>query len=203
MTSIPARRILTTSALSARPCLRSTAAISNALAAPSSLRATFSSQRRSAPTPAAVTRTARHQLRQQIYLAHTRNSVRWSTTSPTGSKMWTFEEVQSLTTSPTTPKPTLIDVREPGELQSTGRIPGSINIPITTSPDSFHITADEFEDRFGFARPEKGAEVVFYCKAGVRSRAAAGIAREAGWTDIGEFPGSWIEWSGKGGAVER
>jgi rhodanese-related sulfurtransferase len=35
-------------------------------------------------------------------------------------------------------------------------------------------------DRFGFAKPPKGKEVVFFCKAGVRSSAAAGIARQAG-----------------------
>lgn len=44
---------------------------------------------------------------------------------------------------------------------------------------------------------------MFYCKAGVRSRAAAGLAREAGWKRVGEYPGSWIDWAGKGGKVER
>ncbi|TGJ87391.1 hypothetical protein E0Z10_g1385 [Xylaria hypoxylon] len=192
MTSIPARRILTTGALTARTtCLR--AGVSNVLVAPLALRAAFGSKSCAATVP-------RWQLRRQTYTP----GVRWSTTAATGSKIWTFEEIQSLSTSTTTtPKATIIDVREPGELRSTGRIPGALNIPITTSPDSFHITGEEFEDRFGFARPETDAEVVFYCKAGVRSRAAAGMAREAGWTDVGEFPGSWIEWSGKGGAVER
>ncbi|KAK7957129.1 thiosulfate sulfurtransferase-like protein [Apiospora aurea] len=121
--------------------------------------------------------------------------VRWSSESATGSKIW----------NPIPPPTvTLIDVREPSELASTGRIPGALNIPITTSPDSFHISAEEFEDRFGFARPQpQEDEVVFYCKAGVRSRAAAGIAREAGWKKVGEYPGSWVEWSGKGGKIER
>ncbi|KAK7981603.1 hypothetical protein PG996_009293 [Apiospora saccharicola] len=128
--------------------------------------------------------------------------VRWSTESATGSKIWSFEEVQNLPSNVT-----LIDVREPGEIRQTGRIPGALNIPITTSPDSFHISEEEFEDRFGFARPNPNEneeqEVVLYCKAGVRSRAAAGIAREAGWKKVGEYPGSWVEWSGKGGKIER
>ncbi len=51
-------------------------------------------------------------------------------------------------------------------------------------------------------RPDKAAEVVFYCKAGVRSRAAAGLAREAGWTSVGEYPGSWMDWSERGGKVQ-
>ena len=99
--------------------------------------------------------------------------------------------------------PAPIDAREPGELEQTGRIPGSINIPITSSPDSFHIKAEDFEDRFGFPPPDKDAEVVFYCKAGVRSRAAAGLAKDAGWTNVAEYPGSWVDWVGKGGKIQR
>lgn len=94
-------------------------------------------------------------------------------------------------------------MREPGELKSTGHIPHAINIPVTSAPDSFHITEEEFEDRYGYARPSKDDEVVFYCKAGVRSRAAAGLAKEAGWTKVGEYPGSWMDWAGNGGKIER
>lgn len=74
---------------------------------------------------------------------------------------------------------------------------------MTSAPDSFHIADEEFEDRFGHPRPAKDQEVVFYCKAGVRSRAAAGLAKEAGWTNVGEYPGSWLDWAGNGGKVER
>lgn len=95
------------------------------------------------------------------------------------------------------------DVREPNELLSTGHIPHAVNIPITSAPDSFHITDEEFEDRFKFPRPGRASELVFYCKAGVRSRAAAGLAKEAGWTNVGEYPGSWMDWAAKGGEVEK
>lgn len=96
----------------------------------------------------------------------------------------------------------LIDTREPGELETTGTIPGSINIPITSKPDSFYISAEEFEDRFGFERPGKEQEVVFYCKAGVRSRAAAELAKQAGWEKVGEYAGSWLDWEKNGGRKE-
>jgi len=57
-----------------------------------------------------------------------------------------------------------------------------------------------------------GAGVVFYCKAGVRSRTAARMARGAGWGEgsvkegegeggVGEYAGSWDEWKGRGGGV--
>lgn len=95
-------------------------------------------------------------------------------------------------------------MREPGELQSTGKIPSAQNLPITSAADGFFLPADEFEDRFGFEKPGGETEVVFYCKAGVRSRAAARLAAQAGFGGkVGEFPGSWNEWFSKGGEVER
>jgi rhodanese-related sulfurtransferase len=99
--------------------------------------------------------------------------------------------------------PLVLDVREPGEVQKTGRIPGAINIPVTTAPDSYHIPDEEFNDRFGFDRPSKDAEVVFYCKAGVRSRAAAALAKDAGFVNVGEYPGSWVDWEKNNGVTER
>lgn len=75
-----------------------------------------------------------------------------------------------------------------------------------SAPDSFHIDADEFRDRYGFERPdpnEEDGEIVFYCKAGVRSRAAAELAKQAGYRNVGEYPGSWLDWVEKGGKVER
>ncbi|EPE03424.1 rhodanese domain containing protein [Ophiostoma piceae UAMH 11346] len=116
-------------------------------------------------------------------------------------KIYSFEDVQKLTKADS--DVVIIDAREPGELVATGYIPGAINIPVTSSPDSFFLSEDDFEDRFGFARPAADTEVVFYCKAGVRSRAAAALAKQAGWTNVGEYPGSWLDWAGNGGAIER
>ncbi|KAI1457548.1 Rhodanese-like protein [Annulohypoxylon moriforme] len=133
----------------------------------------------------------------------------WYSTGTPQSRFWSFEQInesraekEASTTPSSTPRVTLIDVREPGEIHKTGRIPGAVNIPIVSYPDSFHISADEFRDRFGFERPEVDEKVVFYCKAGVRSRAAAEVAMMAGWTDVGEYPGSWMDWEKNGGDVQ-
>ncbi|KAI1470460.1 Rhodanese-like protein [Daldinia caldariorum] len=141
-----------------------------------------------------------------------RRSIRWSSSDSAAfggqSKIWSFEQIQAATTS-SSPKVTIIDVREPTELVATGRIPGALNVPIGSAPDSFHIPAAEFAARYGFERPPSAdgaagaGEVVFYCKAGVRSRAAAQIARDAGWKNVGEYPGSWLDWVAKGGKIER
>ncbi|TVY83772.1 Thiosulfate sulfurtransferase RDL2, partial [Lachnellula suecica] len=92
-------------------------------------------------------------------------------------KLYSFEDVKTLSETPS-PSRILIDTREPGELQSTGTIPGAVNIPVVSQPDSWMISAEEFEDRYGFERPGKEVEVVFFCKAGVRSKAAAELARQ-------------------------
>ncbi|ERF75704.1 hypothetical protein EPUS_01534 [Endocarpon pusillum Z07020] len=103
------------------------------------------------------------------------------------------------------PNRIIIDVRESPELSQTGHIPGAQHIPIQSSPDFAFLPAPEFESRFGFPKPTKDQEVIFYCKAGVRSRAAAKLAIQAGdfGGRVGEFPGSWIEWEGKGGKADR
>lgn len=66
---------------------------------------------------------------------------------------------------------------------------------------------DEGEVEGGGKREEEGVtEVIFYCKAGVRSRAAAQMAAgEGGWMGVrvGEMAGGWDEWMGRGGKVER
>ena len=41
--------------------------------------------------------------------------------------------------------------------------------------------------------------MVFFCKAGVRSRSAAGLAGQAGYENVGEYKGSWLDWERRGG----
>lgn len=140
-------------------------------------------------------------------LCTTSYRLRSSETPPTSSstpesKQYTFAEISSLATSPD-PKKIIIDVREPAELQASGRIPTSQNAPLTSSPDFPFLPAAEFEDRFGFPRPGPNDEVIFYCKSGVRSKAAAKLAQQAGFGGVvSEYPGSWKDWEANGGAKQ-
>lgn len=110
-------------------------------------------------------------------------------------------QVQSLSSSPSAER-ILIDVREPAEY-SGGFIPSAQNVPISSQPHALFLPADEFEDKFGFAKPKAEQEVVFYCKAGVRSSAAAQLARQAGYQSVGEYRGSWLDWVKQGGKIEK
>ena len=95
------------------------------------------------------------------------------------------------------------DSREPHELTAQGRIPGAINIPIDSAPDAYSITEDEFEDRYGCKRPSKDANLVTYCRAGVRCHTAAELAKKAGFTNVNEYPGSFMDWVANGGELEK
>ncbi|OQD84350.1 hypothetical protein PENANT_c013G00706 [Penicillium antarcticum] len=107
----------------------------------------------------------------------------------------------------TTPKIKLVDVREPAELSGTGIIPSAVNIPLASQADALFLTPDEFETRFGFEKPVagEGETIVFYCKAGVRAKTAAQMAVQAGYDPkaVGVYLGSWLDWAGNGGRVER
>ncbi|KAA6408522.1 MAG: hypothetical protein FRX48_07604 [Lasallia pustulata] len=123
---------------------------------------------------------------------------RWDSTSASPPKAYTFDEIKHLISNPS-PSRILIDVREPHELHSTGRIPTAYNLPIASSPDALFLPAADFEDKFDFAKPSADTEVVFYCKAGVRSRTAARMAKMAGWEKVGEYGAvGWSGW-GRGG----
>ncbi|KAJ9654060.1 Thiosulfate sulfurtransferase rdl2, mitochondrial [Neophaeococcomyces mojaviensis] len=120
-------------------------------------------------------------------------------------KAYSYQDIADLTFNPS-PNRILIDVREPSELLQTGRIPTAKSVPISSAPDAFFMSAEDFETKFGFPRPSEGDEVIFYCKAGVRSRQAAllaGQARPAFGGKIGNYHGSWIDWEKNGGKVEK
>lgn len=128
--------------------------------------------------------------------------------SPSGitpTKSYSYEEIADISASPS-PNRILIDVREPSELLATGRIPTAKSVPISSAPDAFFMSAEDFETKFGFDRPGEKDEVIFYCKAGVRSRQAAllaGQARPLFGGKVGNYNGSWLDWEKNGGKVEK
>lgn len=102
-------------------------------------------------------------------------------------------KIKQFTANPS-PHRIIIDVREPGEFEG-GAIPGAINLPIGSSPEALMLPEEEFQDRFGIPKPDKKEnEVVFYCKAGIRSHSAAELAKQAGYEKVAEYPGSWMDW---------
>ncbi|KAG7096202.1 hypothetical protein E1B28_003653 [Marasmius oreades] len=94
------------------------------------------------------------------------------------------------------PNTFLIDVRGPDEVEQ-GMIPSATHIPIAHLEESLKYSLQDFQQKYGIPKPEKDQEVVFYCKKGLRSTMASEIAVRAGYTNVVNYKGSWLEWAEK------
>lgn len=116
-----------------------------------------------------------------------------------------YNEVKNL---PNSPDITLIDVREPNELQETGSIPTSLNIPcekmsmflnfiemnefhgffsfsissVGDIPAALSLSDKQFKTKYQRNKPDFSDEIIFHCKAGIRSENAAIAAIKLGYT---------------------
>ena len=91
----------------------------------------------------------------------------------------------------------VVDVRDPSELQSSGKIQGAINVSrgmreFRGDPDSpYH---DKAFDR--------GKTVILYCASGGRSALAGKTLQDLGYADVGNL-GAFKDWAEGGRAVEK
>ncbi|RZC33554.1 Rhodanese domain containing protein [Asbolus verrucosus] len=91
----------------------------------------------------------------------------------------TFEEIKSLKSNKNA---LLIDVREPSELQQTGVIPESINIPLPILENVMKSsTQQEFRTTYNRNKPNMDTPLIFHCKGGKRSQQAVDIATKLGY----------------------
>ncbi|EGV62353.1 Rhodanese-domain-containing protein [Yamadazyma tenuis ATCC 10573] len=107
-------------------------------------------------------------------------------------KLYNYPQIKKLTQAPN-PDSIIVDVREPVEYEE-GHIPGAINIPFKSSPGALGLNAEEFEENFGFKKPDADKELIFYCLAGIRSTAAEDLAKTFGYKKRGNYVGSYEDW---------
>ncbi len=89
----------------------------------------------------------------------------------------------------------LVDIREAGERQRHGTIPGSLHLPYGQF-ESFCASSGPL------AEMARNGKVLLYCAVGERSTLAVEIASERGLKNIAHMPGGFRAWQGSGGAVE-
>ncbi len=90
---------------------------------------------------------------------------------------------------------TLIDVRELGEVQSTGMAKGAVHVPLTSLParaDPRHPNHDPVLDP---SRP-----IAVYCLSGARSERAAQMLRTIGYAQVHNL-GGLKDWQAAGGKL--
>lgn len=112
-------------------------------------------------------------------------------------KVYDFEGMKELVHKKD-PSVVLIDVREPKEFEVVS-IPGSVNVPFRTHPEGLSLDDADFKHTFGFPKPSKDKELVFFCASGRRAASAEGVAEKHGYHNTSLYPGSLNDWVAKGG----
>ncbi|XP_017053044.1 rhodanese domain-containing protein CG4456 [Drosophila ficusphila] len=112
------------------------------------------------------------------------------------STMATYEQVKDV---PNHPEVYLIDVRRKDELQQTGSIPCSLNIPLDELDKALNLDNADFKNKYGRSKPEKESRIIFSCRSGNRVLEAEKIAKGQGYCNVVIYKGSWNEWAQKEG----
>ncbi|XP_011695310.1 PREDICTED: heat shock protein 67B2-like isoform X2 [Wasmannia auropunctata] len=95
------------------------------------------------------------------------------------------------------PEVLIVDVREPSEIQETGKLPGSINVPMNNLQELVNLSDDEFLNKYGKSKPSKETKIVFSCRSGMRAKRAKESLQGLGYTQAHFYLGSWMEWAEK------
>ncbi|XP_050461216.1 rhodanese domain-containing protein CG4456-like isoform X1 [Cataglyphis hispanica] len=92
----------------------------------------------------------------------------------------------------------IVDVREPVEIKETGKLPGSIHIPMNDVQNIFlNLSEEEFEKRYGKQKPGKDTKIIFSCRSGKRSKTVQEMIQKLGYTKVYNYTGGWQEWESK------
>ncbi|XP_008550228.1 rhodanese domain-containing protein CG4456 isoform X1 [Microplitis demolitor] len=128
------------------------------------------------------------------------NSVHYSTTSDNMRGQGDERNVigyEELIKDQKDDKVLIIDVREQKEIDETGKLPGSIHIPMGNVLNTLNLTDEEFKNQYDKPKPDKDTKIVLSCRSGVRS---ANVQRELlklGYENAYNYIGGWSEWESK------
>ena len=90
----------------------------------------------------------------------------------------------------------VLDVRSGPEIAMTGHLfDGARHLVLDeVLGGALDLSEDDFEDKYGYAKPAKTDMLVMSCAAGVRSAAAAKVADGAGYERVYNYLGGANEW---------
>lgn len=95
------------------------------------------------------------------------------------------------------PRVVFLDVREPQEVATSGKVPGALAVP----RGLLEFRADP-ESPLHDAAFDRAKTVIAYCASGGRSALAGRTLKEMGYTDVRNL-GGFKDWVDAGGEVER
>lgn len=83
----------------------------------------------------------------------------------------------------------IIDVRNPDEIEKNGGVQGALVIPLPVLKDAFNLPPDEWKQKYNRVKPEPEDQIMLICAAGVRSKKGVKLLKELGYKNLFSFKG--------------
>jgi len=74
-----------------------------------------------------------------------------------------------------------------------GSIPSAVNVPLSSFEKALALDEADFTKKYGFHKPSKNQNLIFFCLAGKRSATALDLARGKGYKNVRNYPGSYSD----------
>ncbi|KAJ9120435.1 hypothetical protein QFC24_005107 [Naganishia onofrii] len=122
-------------------------------------------------------------------------AVRFKTNKSWGPPIVTYEELKPLTEQPNDDI-LIVDVRENDEV-ALGSIPSAVSLPLSVLKEhlSSSYNPGTFQKEHAFSKPLPEQKMIFFCRSGKRSATACQLASEAGYKNLRNYEGSWLDWT--------
>ncbi|KAH0945919.1 hypothetical protein HN011_002879 [Eciton burchellii] len=92
----------------------------------------------------------------------------------------------------------IIDIREQSEIRKTGKLPGSIHIPMNDVCYILqNLSEEDFKKRYGKHKPTKNTRIIFSCQSGRRSATMQEETQKLGYKNVYNYKGGWLDWERK------
>ncbi|XP_015182251.1 PREDICTED: putative thiosulfate sulfurtransferase, mitochondrial [Polistes dominula] len=89
----------------------------------------------------------------------------------------------------------IIDVREPSEINETGKLPGSIHIPMGDVTNTLtNISKEDFVQKFNKSKPDNETKIILSCRSGKRSGMVQEELQKIGYKNVYNYIGGWLDW---------
>ncbi|XP_031849897.1 rhodanese domain-containing protein CG4456 isoform X2 [Nomia melanderi] len=89
----------------------------------------------------------------------------------------------------------IIDVREQNEIDETGKLPGSIHIPMgDVSNALLTLSEKDFKNKYDKKKPSKDTKIILSCRSGKRSAMVQEEIQKLGYEKAYNYTGGWLDW---------
>lgn len=89
----------------------------------------------------------------------------------------------------------IIDVREKEEIDETGKLPGSIHIPMGEVANTLlRLSEKDFKEKFNREKPSKDTKIILSCRSGKRSSMVQEEIQKLGYQNAYNYVGGWLDW---------